>query len=367
MYQVSKLRRSKPLHGFTLVELLVVIAIIGILVALLLPAIQSAREASRRMSCVNNLKQQGLALQNHLSARKHFPAAVIMVGLDFQDNANVKLLPYLEQGALDSIYDHGKQWEDQVDSVLVSSVSSFLCPSSSDPSPLAIPALADIVGDGPPDTFRLDYSPTDYAYCKGVYDGWCILPGNGPESPNLLGDIPYNEAGMFDIGTGYAAAKITDGLSNTIAMGDATSDTNWLLCEGSGCGHGDLVPQGNYPNYAWNAWVVGEVVSTIHSSKLRAAGVYGCTLEPMNKSPVTETYAHIPDFVTLECESHYPGTLYPSSSASSTVSNFRSNHTGGCNFLFADGSVRFFSEGIEMATYHALSTIAGEEPVAGYQ
>ncbi|NOY41231.1 MAG: DUF1559 domain-containing protein [Planctomycetes bacterium] len=352
-------------RGFTLVELLVVIAIIGVLVGLLLPAIQAARESSRRMSCVNNLRQQGLALQNHLSTKNHFPPAVNMVLLDFLDNANVMLLPYLEQGPLDSIYNHDVQWEDQIDAVLSSSVPIFNCPSSAAPSPLVIQALGDIVGDGPPDTNRIEYAATDYAYSKGVYDGWCIIP-IGPGVLNRPGDIPRNEAGMFDVGTNYRVARITDGLSNTIAMGEASSDARWLLCEGNACGNGNLVPQGNYPEHAWNAWIVGEVVSTVHRSSLRAAGIYACTLEPMNKNPVTETYAFIPDLGTAECESHFPGNPNQSPANGSTTSNFRSNHPGGCNFLYGDGSVHYLTEEIGMVAYHALSTIAGEETVGGF-
>ena len=172
---------------------------------------------------------------------------------------------------------------------------------------------------------------------------------------------------MFDVGTNYAANTITDGLSNTIAMGEACSNSEWLLCQGSGCGNANLVPQGNYPRHAWNAWIIGEVVTTLHYRKLRGASVYACTLEPMNKNPVTETYAHVPEFLTIECESHHPDNPHQSSAIGSTTSNFRSNHPGGCNFLFSDGSVHFLNEGVEMAAYHALSTIAGEEPVGGYK
>lgn len=348
--------------GFTLVELLVVIAIIGVLVALLLPAVQAARESSRRMSCVNNLKQLGLALHNHHASKQRFPSAVVMVGFEFRDNANVQLLPYLEQGALNNIYDHALPWSKQLDPVLAASIPSFHCASSAGPTILDVSALANFVGDGPPSAVRLTYASTDYAYSKGVYDGWCFLPGSGEGAPNVAGDIPPREAGMFDIGAGYTAANITDGLSRTIALGEATSDTSWLLCQGYQCDGERLVPQGDYPEYAWNAWIVGQVVNSLQYSSLRGAGIYGCTLEPMNKNPVTETYAHLPDFATPnECESHYPGTPYPGSAGSSTVSNFRSNHPGGCNFTFADGSVHFLQEAIDLPIYHSLSTIAGEE------
>ena len=352
-------RSEKNSNGFTLVELLVVIAIIGVLVALLLPAIQAARESARNMYCKNNMKQLGLALQNYHAVTNRFPPAVDMSGLDFHNNAYVLLLPYFEQNALNSIYDNEGQWEDQVDEVLSFHVDIFDCPSTSEDSPINIEALGPIVGDGPPNTYRDRYGTTDYAFSKGVYDGWCVRINNiGLNGP---GDIPFNEAGMFDVATRTSIAKIVDGTSNTIAMGEASSDPRWVLCEGYGCGPANAVPQGDYPAHAWNAWAVGEPVSSAFKSKIRGGSVYGCTLEPMNKAAVTETYAHIIEIVSPACESHYPGNPNQSTAGGSTVSNFRSEHPGGCNFLYGDGSVRFLAENIELKAYHALSTIEGEE------
>src|SRR5262249_51939819 len=100
-------RSSRERIGFTLVELLVVIAIIGILIALLLPAVQAARESARRSSCTNNLKQVGVALQNHLSAKKTFPPlSILPKGQTTQPwSAQARLLPYLEEKSLHDLID----------------------------------------------------------------------------------------------------------------------------------------------------------------------------------------------------------------------------------------------------------------------
>ncbi len=332
--------------AFTLVELLVVIAIIGILVALLLPAVQSAREAARRTSCVNNLKQCGLALQNYHSSHNTFPAGTIFKGSDTYAGANTMLLPYFEEESLRSLYDTTEPWEDQRADVTSTRIEVFDCPSTSEPNPLLHELLGTVVDNAV-------FGTTDYAYCKGISDAWCLQLGEGGL---VAGPIPAHLRGMFDLQWGVAIRQITDGTSKTIAMGDASGDPKWLVCHGAGCTVADLRPDGsgNLP-FAWAGWIITEPNSTpFYNGGLIAAGVFACTMEPLNKYPVTDTYIHTARLADPLCQSSAEGARH-------STSNFRSDHPGGGNFLLADASVRFLNEGIDVAVYRGLSTIQGEE------
>ncbi len=125
--------------GFTLVELLVVIAIIGVLVGLLLPAVQSAREAARRMSCSNNMKQLGLALLNYESAFKVLPPSrIALSNPTFQQSWTMMILPHLEQGNNYNLYDKNLNWFHQNNlPVTTQQIATFKCPST--PEPREIP------------------------------------------------------------------------------------------------------------------------------------------------------------------------------------------------------------------------------------
>src|SRR5262249_41622874 len=125
--------------GFTLVELLVVIAIIGVLVALLLPAIQAAREAARRSSCTNNLKQFGLALHNYHDTLKVFPPGGIVKTSPTTRNfpsssvyvsVHAMLLPFFEEANLKNLYDNNRPWQLQRPDVAATAVPVFVCPSN---------------------------------------------------------------------------------------------------------------------------------------------------------------------------------------------------------------------------------------------
>jgi prepilin-type N-terminal cleavage/methylation domain-containing protein/prepilin-type processing-associated H-X9-DG protein len=191
--------RNVQRRGFTLVELLVVIAIIGVLVALLLPAIQSAREAARRSQCINNLKQLGLALQNFESAQKVIPAGSLGT---FQISApyyspHTRLLPYIEQG---SLYDQfnlaGSPWDTNNYRIARSQPSVLLCPSD----------------DNNRDTLGTDMGWTNYhANCGSWIELTRQWDGVFGADKSVNGYQPLEPLSF---------RQITDGLSNTAAFAE---------------------------------------------------------------------------------------------------------------------------------------------------
>src|SRR5580704_9557659 len=210
-------------RGFSLVELLVVIAIIGILMALLLPAIQVARESARRASCFNNLKQFGIALHSYHDTLKTFPPAGSTVppppsspsdpSYDLHATGHAMLLPYLEEQNLAALYDFDVPWEDSHESEKIVSavISSFVCPSVNLDNPMLDPAVDALVLYYDKSTAgTLGFGRTDYVFCKGINDAWCV-------TPKL---VPTTERGLFDLDWAVPMKRITDGTSRTIAVGE---------------------------------------------------------------------------------------------------------------------------------------------------
>jgi prepilin-type N-terminal cleavage/methylation domain-containing protein len=189
--------------AFTLIELLVVIAILGILVALLLPAVQRVREAANRLQCANNLKQLGLALHAYHDAQGSFPPGVVADSSDLENGKHsglVFLLPFLEQQALYQQYNLALPWKAPANlAVAQVRVPVFLCPVSSH----EVPEDGGFAG-----------TPTDYAFCKGAT---AYLSPTGTLRPG---------SGVFDVNSKRRIADVLDGTSRTFAMGEAVGGAN---------------------------------------------------------------------------------------------------------------------------------------------
>ncbi len=418
--------------GFTLIELLVVIAIIATLIALLLPAVQAAREAARRSQCRNNLKQFGIAMHNYHDVCRMFPMGASVYGdslaaLGFpginkytQTMASAFLLmtPYDEQTAFARAY----QWNRAVNSQSVSAATNgigltpaameaasasglYRCPS--DTYPASFPGQS-AAGGGIFDV------PLNYGLSHGVSDVLCWHEAN----------VPATERGVFGINSNTRIRDITDGTSSTICIGETAMapflvTPKWTICRGRFCLTPSKFPavipplitaatgipssEANQVVPVWlqpliNAELVNNDIAIGIASlgfPILTAGQGACTMEQLNKNPVTDTFVQFlsktvpPVFATSSfntCQSSWDAnpTLPPISldltgqgNASNgkpnpaplatigSLSNFRSDHPNGGLFLLADGSVQFLSENIDMTVYTGLSTIQGGETVNG--
>ncbi len=395
--QVEPVGRAR---GFTLVELLVVIAIIGILIGLLLPAVQAAREAARRSQCQNNLKQFGLAHHNYLGAQGVFvPGGITDWGrppgtflAKLYASPCSMLLPFFEQGASAAQYDYSKIWWFQPQIIANQAIPTFVCPSDDKETLLYTEALDfGPTASGPVPgrkqgmlaalsqmtTFNGLFGPLDYIFCSGVNDAVC----DSPQS------VPSWERGMFAFNLTNTAQAVTDGLSNTFLMGEGAQGSRFQLTTTRG-GPAFVSPTtGQTFSPGW-AWIVGGInwdwVQALAPNTFFAGGTFGVTVMPLNQNPVLQTQAvkaasilSGPLGVTTACN----GSVNTTNPGVHMISGFRAAHTGGANFLLADGSVRFvpdsinfqnptttgtfpnFSPGIQSGVYQALSTRGGGEPV----
>lgn len=356
--------QSQPRSGFTLVELLVAITIIGLLLALLVPAVQAAREAGRRVHCANNLRQLGLAVLNYEQVHHCYPMGLLIDRRPVINYANfaifggidgircsglVSMLPFLEQSSVFVAYDQSRPWYQQSTQVISSAIPVYLCPSNTGmDSPFYDPVLEEVAASfGVPigGTFGL----TDYIFSKGINDSAC----------HNARSITDRERGMFDIGLVTTQTDLRDGTSNTIAMGEGAGGPTWSLCEEVGCQEPSTRMNGHWADlygdryFARQNWVgLGNVNVGQQAMRWLTAGVFGCTLEPLNKWPVTHSL-HDLSAPENECRSTLLNAANPH-----RVSNFRSDHPGGGYFLHADGSVHFVEAAIDLQAYRALSTVA---------
>jgi prepilin-type N-terminal cleavage/methylation domain-containing protein/prepilin-type processing-associated H-X9-DG protein len=316
----SALRR-----GFTLIELLVVIAIVAVLIGMLLPAVQNAREAARRMNCTNNLKQLGIAVHQYESVYCEFPSGghpSVDVGGRPTGGTNlwVQLLPYVEQGNLNEKWDYNDNRNNGAGGTTATQarvIGILLCPS--DPLP------ADVVEHSAAVTPQWSwgfYGMSSYGGSAGTHS---LPPGNPPSFPGLSRD------GIFWIDSSVCIADITDGTSNTFLFGERYHrDPEFELRQPVvSPGIAPLTQHGKWGFVAGPAGIMANV--TLHSA-----------------APINYRMPSGGDALALL----------------NRLAAFGSGHSGGANFAFADGSVRFVKESISQATLQALSTRRGGEVVS---
>ena len=305
-----KMRKSK---GFTLVELLVVIAIIGILIALLLPAVQAAREAARRMQCSSNMKQMGVALHSYHNNANTFPPGAFYdyyAGL-YRGSILIRLLPYIEQQALYDRFDFSQNTDPQVEANDMEIgriiVSTFVCPSD--------PAQGKAADGRGVCSYTASQGPTPH---YGNPSCWCENNWN-----EYTPEPKVDEKGVFHGPFTRApipckVADCPDGLSSTIFFGEVLP-----LCS-------DHMSRG----WAWTNNGQG----------------FGHTQIPINYDTCQE---NSDDYCHKSCNW-------------STEKGFNSTHPGGAMFLFGDGSVHFIEEAIDHVNYQRLGNKADGEVVTPF-
>lgn len=289
-------------RGFTLVELLVVIAIIGMLVTILLPAVQSARAAARRTQCTNNMRQIGLAMNNFHAARGHFPAGVIATNDECPPRGeserapwSVLILPFMEEQPRFDQFDLNARFVPRFrfsspnKPFQFTTAPFFQCPSNPRSNENTV--------------------ATDYVACAGGGDmaaARCTAASDA--------NRPFFDNGVFYINSNLPSAKITDGTSKTYLLGETT-----YMRVHTDEGVGD-----NYPS-----WAAG-MDATFSNGSFASYQTIVAAVLPIN----TDAFPHLTDSAFF-------------------MRIFASEHTGGCFMLMADASAHFINEAIDLNVHRA--------------
>ncbi|MHB8899514.1 MAG: DUF1559 family PulG-like putative transporter [Thermoguttaceae bacterium] len=344
------LKRSK---GFTLVELLVVIAIIGILIALLLPAVQAAREAARRSQCGNNLKQMGIALHNYHDVHKTFPPGKANNGQCIQGCGYVTgglknvtgwafLLPFFEQQAAYDKYDFNVcsssamnatscfagdlRGNDTINEPIYSARYSILeCPSDD----VAGQQLSFQAGQ------TAKYSMRNARRTSYFFSTAQMGEDNSPWPSLVNRTTPLLGLGVFANDGGASLEYISDGSSNVIAIGESIGGRHKT-------------------NANWGPWGLNGTRTCCFGRVETANGAGDQRPAALTVSATNARDYHINSAYNNDAQGrHFAWT-------------FSSQHPGGAQFVFADGSIHFLAETIDYLTLARLARIHDGEPVAGF-
>jgi len=326
--------RLRPRSGFTLVELLVVIAIIGVLVALLLPAVQAAREAARRMSCGNNIKQIVLATHNYMDTMQCMPPAVCLTASGGGAwSAQARILPYLEQANLQNIIDFRYSYSDTTNApkhaqVTAMKIPVFVCPSE----------IKAVVRVGT----TVNHFPTNYGINYGT---WLVHDAASGSTGN----------GAFVVNARITEGAFTDGMSNTLAISEVKAYSSRMQNSSNPGMLGAAVPSttaavvgygGTVAATGHTEWVDGKVsqtgFTTVFTPNTKVlynnAGV-DTDIDFVSKS---ESLANtVPTYAAVTARSFHPGVVV----------------TG-----IMDGSVRNVANNVELVVWRAAGTRDGGEP-----
>ena len=296
--------KIKNKNGFTLVELLVVIAIIGILIGMLLPAVQQVREAARRIHCANNCRQLGLAVLNYESAHKHFPAGWTSSDTDPLAGPgwgwSAHILPFAEAQNISANIDFNVEIEDEIQhEAIENGIPVFFCPSETDSTPLV--NLDEHIEHDDDDHDDI-HDPTQDHEHEELWVGRSNY--SGVFGSTEIEDSPLMGNGIFYANSYVTFGQMTDGSSNTIMVGERRNDLGTI------------------------SWV----------------GVVPDVDEPFARIVAVTDHAPNDDHGHFE--------------------DFRSYHPGGINVTLGDGSTHFVNNAIDETTFQALGTRSGGEVVS---
>ena len=299
-------------RGFTLIELLVVVAIIGVLIALLLPAVQKIRESANRVNCANNLKQIGLALQNYHNVERFFPPS--KVSHPHTHSWTAFLLPYLEQDNLQREYHWNVNWQHSSNQIVVNTVLKIMrCPSTPDPS-------------------RIDRVGANITAAVGDYAAVAVVAETLAARRDLIPVRPANLVGVPAKDEAVRLQEIRDGASNTLMITeDAGRPVHYIR---SGFGPPNSTPGGGNANVT-----NGRVTGAGWADPEADIPLHGFTWDGL----------HAPGPCPINCTNNNETFSF---------------HPAGVNATFADGSVRFLSANLNISTYASLVTREGGEVIS---